>query len=236
MQPTPIAKLIALTAAAVLLLSACTSPTPEGEATGAASSTSAATSPSDSSSGDATSSADAEPFDADAAVQAQLDGQWEMVLATSPDAVRPTIEMIRYVSGHEWAGVMEGCMHDLGWPDTKATPDGGLDSGRIENSQVGARDLAMYTCSAKYPIDPKYSIPLTNDELSELYDYLANELQPCLEEEGYEVPDAPSRETFIESYTETGGWNLYENVFGGGQDEWYAINEKCPQVPDGFNE
>jgi hypothetical protein len=230
-RPCGATKLLAVAAAAVILLSACTSTPPDGETPSAASSTS-----SSGSSSDTPAPADAPPFDADAVVQSALDFQWEQVVLELPNAVRPEIEMVRFVEDDEWAPVMEGCMHDLGWPDVVAAPDGGLESGEMQSSQAGAHALAMYTCTAKYPLDPKYSVPLTDEELSDLYDYLADELQPCLEGEGYATPPAPSREKFIETSGEAGGgWNLYENV-AGNMDEWYAINEKCPQQPEDMYE
>ena len=160
----------------------------------------------------------------DVAGQEQLDWEWERVLRESPDAVRPMIDIVRFVDNDDWGTARESCMHDLGWPDVRATADGGLESGMIQNSQLGAHALAMYTCNAKYPMDPKYNVPLTD------------ELQPCLAAEGYDTPEAPSRETFIDTYAETGGWNLYEGVAGGGQSEWNEINKKCPQLPADVDE
>ena len=74
-------------------------------------------------------------------------------------------------------------MHDLGWPDVRATSDGGLDR-QDPNTQAGAHTLAMYTCNAKYPMDPKSNVPLTDEGLGELFDYFTDELKPCLEAEG----------------------------------------------------
>ena len=42
----------------------------------------------------------------------------------------------------------------------------------------------MYTCNAKYPMDPKSNVPLTDEGLGELFDYFTDELKPCLEAEG----------------------------------------------------
>lgn len=176
------------------------------------------------------------PLTRDTAGRADLDLQWERVLGESPDAVRPVVEIVRFVDIDDWSPTMEGCMHDSGWPDVRATSDGGLQSGLVQDGQAGAHRLAMYTCNAKYPLDAKYSAPLTDERLGELYDYFADELQPCLEAEGYDTSDAPSRETFIDTYAVNGGWNLYENVAAGGSTGWDAINKKCPQAPDGFNE
>jgi hypothetical protein len=210
---------------ALVSLSACTSAEPDSGAS--APSTSA------SSSGAASNATPAPAPTLDAATQTQLDYEWERVVTENPNAVRPEIEIVRFLEQDEWSAVTAKCMQDEGWSDTKAMSDG-VEYGGIPESQVGAFYLSQYTCSAKYPLDPKYNVPLTDERLGALYDYFADELQPCLEAEGYETPPAPSRETFIESYAETGGWNLYETVAAGGQSEWNAINKKCPQIPEDF--
>ncbi|TFD49587.1 hypothetical protein E3T55_10940 [Cryobacterium frigoriphilum] len=174
------------------------------------------------------------PLVLDAASQDLLDWDWEQVLRESPDAERPVIEIVRFTDSDDWASAMESCMNDLGWPD-RATADGGLDHGMIQDAQAGAHALAIYTCNAKYPMDPKYNVPLTDERLSELFDYFTDELQPCLEAEGYDVPESPSRETFIDTYAENGAWHLYENV-STGQSTWNSINAKCPQIPVDFYE
>ncbi|WP_104129361.1 hypothetical protein [Cryobacterium sp. N21] len=212
------AALFVLTSSALVFLSGCASATP-----GPAASSS-------------TAPASSLALTLDVAGQEQLDWEWERVLRESPDAVRPMIDIVRFVDNDDWGTARESCMHDLGWPDVRATADGGLESGMIQNSQAGAHALAMYTCNAKYPMDPKYNVPLTDERLGELFDYFTDELQPCLAAEGYDTPAAPSRETFIDTYAETGGWNLYEGVAGNGQSEWNAINKKCPQLPVDFNE
>ncbi|TFD56751.1 hypothetical protein E3T39_15555 [Cryobacterium suzukii] len=170
----------------------------------------------------------------DVAGQEQLDWEWDRVLRESPDAERPEIDIVRFTDSDDWAITMESCMHDLGWPDMRATADGGVESGGIQKSQAGAHALAWYTCNAKYPMDPKFNVPLNDERLGKLFDYFTDELQPCLAAEGYDTPEAPSRETFIDTYAETGGWNLYEGVAGGGQSEWNTINKKCPQLPVDF--
>jgi hypothetical protein len=84
-----------------------------------------------------------------------------------------------------------------------------------------------------FPIDPKYTTPLTDQQLGALYDYNLNTLVPCLEAEGYEVPDAPSKTTFIDTFL-SDPWYPYADAFGSGsysQAEYYRVSELCPQWP-----
>ncbi|WP_395641000.1 hypothetical protein [Pseudolysinimonas sp.] len=174
----------------------------------------------------------------DELAQWQLDSYWEMVASQHPGAIRPEIEVVRYIDLPESATVLAGCMVDSGWPDVRATPDNGVESGTIPAGQEEAYDLAMYVCHASYPLDLKYIRPLTEEQKSALYAYLRDELAPCLEAEGFNVSDAPSEQAFLESYDETGGWDIYASVVSAGlsQEAWYEINEVCPQVPSDLYE
>lgn len=92
----------------------------------------------------------------------------------------------------------------------------------------------MYVCDVKYPVDPAWGLPLTDDELSYLFDYFHLVLTPCLESRGVVVDDPPSRATFIDSYTSGKAWNPYKNVLGTAGVKWGEINAACPQTPPGF--
>ncbi|MEL0625928.1 hypothetical protein V6245_03110 [Salinibacterium amurskyense] len=164
-------------------------------------------------------------------LEEQLDFEWSTVIARFPDAVRPDVPLIRYIDLHEWAPVQAECMNAEGFPDVSATPDGGLSSGTIPPGQEEAYAIAAYVCAAQYPRDPKYLTPWTDERLGMVYDYYIDKLIPCLKGEGYEPPDPPSRVTFIDGYD---GWSPYLGVVGYTQDEWFHINEICPQWPEGL--
>jgi hypothetical protein len=161
-------------------------------------------------------------------LQEQLEYQWSKVVARFPEAVRPDVQLVRYIDQNEWASIQAECMNAEGFPDVFATRDGGLSSGEIPSGQEEAYQVAEYVCFAKYPLDPKYLTPWTDERLGRVYDYYANELIPCLEKEGYDPPEPPSRVTFIDGYD---GWSPYLGVVDFTQDEWFRINELCPQWP-----
>lgn len=162
------------------------------------------------------------------------DALWQMVTAMFPNAERPDVEVVRYVTAAEMPQAQADCMHEAGYPGVTVTPDGGVTlGGGVPAEQWEAMHIAMYTCNVLYQLDPKFTAPLTDQRLGEAHDYFTAELIPCLEAEGYEVTNVPSRTTFIETYEKT-AWSPYAAVTPGSQDEWYRINEVCPQWPDGF--
>ncbi len=75
-------------------------------------------------------------------------------------------------------------------------PDGGLSAGyRIE--QQAAFSLALYVCNAKYPTDPKYLAPLNESQHEFVYEFLVNELVPCIEKAGFDVGEIPSFQAYL---------------------------------------
>lgn len=89
----------------------------------------------------------------------------------------------------------------------------------------------------KYPLDPQYTQPLTDERLAIVYDYFVEELVPCLEAEGYPIPDPPSKAQFIDTYFSTENWHPFALAFGASrysQEEYYRVYALCPQWPPGF--
>lgn len=80
-------------------------------------------------------------------------------------------------------------------------------------------------CRATIGEDPGYA-PVTADEAAMLYDA---ELftKKCLENLGYAIPEAPSREEFIETYlqpfTGVSPWSAYGDI-----EDPLAVSDKCP--------
>lgn len=104
----------------------------------------------------------------------------------------------------------------------------------IPDAQMEAFDIARYTCTARYPRNPREQEPLTEAQLDLLYDYYTGEMTDCMREFGYDVPPAPSRQEFRESYT-TNPWLPH----GGAITETdprrnAAFEAACPQLPDGL--
>lgn len=163
----------------------------------------------------------------------------EHALRQSADVYRldnpPTdVEFERYISPDEYAAVMVPCLTEQGIP---ATPlgDGGISFGDIEPEQGQLQREGMYRCSARFPVHPLFADPLDEDQLRRLYEYLVDDLAPCLEREGYSTPPPPSLEAFMSSYSDPDAdvWSPYpvEDSRLEEESEWYRLNEVCPQIP-----
>ena len=162
-----------------------------------------------------------------------LDSSWESIASEYPEAVRPDVEFVRFIDKDEWAKVMVDCLIAEGM-HAKLGTDGGIES-FAPTGQAMAMDVARYVCNVKYPTDPALNLPPTEAELAYLYDYFALVLNPCLQAEGYEVTEPPSRQVFLDTYGTADMWSPYRWVKpDGGQDEWERINRACPQGPPGF--
>lgn len=96
--------------------------------------------------------------------------------------------------------------------------------------------MAHYVCSVEYPINPREMVPLVEDQIRYLYEYYTQVMTPCLAAEGYEVPDAPSLQTFVSTYGQPGSWAPYTLVAEAvsSQEECERINRLCTQTPTGL--
>ena len=151
-----------------------------------------------------------------------------------PDAIVPEVETIRFVALTEWPEANASCLREEGY-DAEAGIDGVATSAPPGQEEPFA--IANYVCALKYPIDPRSNIPLNDDQIRYIYDYVTQIMTPCVQAEGYDVPPAPSRESFIATYLAGSPWNCYGLIAQAtkSQDEWEYINRKCPQGPSDLN-
>lgn len=144
------------------------------------------------------------------------------------------VEFERYISPDEYAAVMVPCLTEQGIP-AHPLPDGGVGYGDIPPDQALQQREALYRCMVRFPTNPLFNQPLNNDQLRRLYDYLVGDLTTCLEDQGYSVPPPPSVETFIDSYYAPGAdvWSPYpiDDPRLDQEEEWYRLNQVCPQSP-----
>ena len=163
-----------------------------------------------------------------------LDQSWQGVQSQFPDAVRPDVDFVRFIDQAEWAEVIVACLVEQG-VDAKVSNDGqgGYESQGVVG-QEQSMEIARYVCDAKYPVDPSLTQPPTDAELDYLYNYFVDVLNPCLEREGIEVIEPPSRQAFKDSLLSPDSWSPYLAVDVRGQDEWTRLNRACPQSPPGL--
>lgn len=159
-----------------------------------------------------------------------------------PEAVVPAVETIRFVALSEWPEANASCLREEGY-DAEAGIDGVATAAPPGQEEPFAIAIAIaiananYVCALKYPVDPRWNIELNEDQIRYIYDYVTQIMTPCVQAEGYDVPPAPSRESFIATYLTDSPWNYYGLVAQAttSQDEWEYINRKCPQGPSDLN-
>lgn len=179
-----------------------------------------------------TSVPDVQPDEAAPSVSQQLDEKWAAFSAIYPEVTRPTVEVVEVLNLENWAETIATCLVDEGF-SVNVTPDNGLEWSAVPEAQQQSFALAQYVCDARYPLNPKLNVPLDGEQLTELYDYFADELVPCLESEGFAISAMPSRQAFIDDYYTERSWSPYSDVVGNveSDDRWHEINEACPQEP-----
>jgi hypothetical protein len=172
-----------------------------------------------------------------AAYSAALDARWDDVSSQYPSAVRPSADRVRYVTPGEMPSIMAECISAAGFEATDTTDsDGPSFSASSPDGQEQALAVAWYVCDAQYPVDPEYTQPLSADEIAFMYRYNSSVLLPCLRDLGLEVDDAPSQQSYVETFGTADGWYPYNEVYQLGRDAAAEASKACPQNPPGFRE
>lgn len=105
------------------------------------------------------------------------------------------ITVVRWVSPEELTTAIPACMREKGYG---VSPDGTYAA--IPDAQMSVFNADMYACYAAYPVIPRYTDRLTDENIGNVYDWMISTEIPCLEAEGYPIDDVPSRATFISDY------------------------------------
>lgn len=114
-----------------------------------------------------------------------------------PPAVTPE----RAVSNLERPIVMTECLTAKGFP-TEVSADGrGWESG-FSRDQAEAYAVAEYTCMGTYPMAAVYLQPYDDDQLLVHYDWMREEVIPCMRDLGYPTPEVPSWESVRADYAQ----------------------------------
>jgi hypothetical protein len=99
-----------------------------------------------------------------------------------------------------------------------------IHSGGQPEALAEAFDECVHRAYAALPPVPSADA----DYYAHYYDFLL-ELKACVETAGYEVPEPPSRDSFVES--EGANWHPYQNMDRLGDAALAALERTCPQDP-----
>jgi len=122
------------------------------------------------------------------------------------------------------------CLQESGWGVDFDESDGsyGVKDG-IPEAQAGQYEADRVACEEKFPQEQGPALEdWTAEQWSELY---AREQQTaeCLRNEGYDVPEIPSEQTYIDRYKNGDPWLAYAFLPVVGESEWKRLNDACPQ-------
>lgn len=119
------------------------------------------------------------------------------------------------------------CMADRGFQTTVVYQ--GILFDTVPEEQGPVLNAASEACMAKYPLPQGYGDPPTRGQLNLIYDYFRDRLRPCLQAEGLDVREAPSREVFVDAGSEYFRiYNPYDDAQAGDPTRYY---DQCPPNP-----
>jgi hypothetical protein len=163
--------------------------------------------------------------DVDAVLKSMADWDWQNLTAQYPDAVRPDVDVIRVLEGHERSAVQVDCLVARGIDARVSSGDSYTYSGSTE-----AEMLSVYRCAVEYPTRPPHE--LTTRQVGYFYDYLVQFAVPCLERLGYEQTTPPLREKFVDAWPEQ-IWSADAGPVTSSKTS-RAVAAACPPTPEGL--
>jgi hypothetical protein len=161
--------------------------------------------------------------------EATIESRWAEIKETFPSAVRPTETLVRFVARDDYGTVIVNCLADR---NQDAIVLGGGSDYRLDVAQgEQSAAIAEFACISQYPLDP--SEPRLSDYATKrLYQYLVEELVPCLEREGYEISEPPTLEEFGSGLQGDTPWSPYRDVEETDAARFAEVRSACPPLPD----
>jgi hypothetical protein len=142
------------------------------------------------------------------------------VAGCSSSTTEPDTSTTTAPSAADRPEMLAQCLRDAGYPDVVIQEDGGVGVG-LPEEQAPLFAAASEECNETLGFN---DAALTDEEMSDLYDASVDGAT-CLEDEGFSISKAPSRETFSESSSET-QWFPWGEV---PREQLGSALEACPQ-------
>lgn len=154
-------------------------------------------------------------------------------LGLKPAEVPTEARLVRIVKLHEQPQLLVDCLEEFGF---SARPlQGGLNFPEYPVEQQVPLRQAVYTCEVRYPIDPRYGMPLPVPQLARQYEHWVGEVKPCLMKNfNANVADPPTFEVWAAAYyANSGHWDPYDSLAHDG-DQLDAAYAQCPRDAPGL--
>jgi hypothetical protein len=114
------------------------------------------------------------------------------------------------------------CLVDQGWP-VEANGPRGISAEKVPVAQNFQAQVDELRCEAGLAL-PDMSTT-TSSDVGRLYDFLVGQIAPFLEAEGFDVPEPPSRDAFMENYPNV-DWSPWGSVPDSADHA--ALDKQCP--------
>ncbi|USQ78890.1 hypothetical protein [Ornithinimicrobium faecis] len=142
----------------------------------------------------------------------------------------PETTPVRVITASEYDSVMQSCLADQGF-EVELPAGGGFDI-QLPNDQVPSFRLAHYECEGTFPVHELYRRESGPEEQRREYQWLTEVLVPCLSEEGIDVSDPPTLESFQSSYERPQRWHpVNELLESMGPARVSDLSQTCPLDP-----
>lgn len=162
-------------------------------------------------------------------------------MESPPDMIPEDIPLVRYMTPRKQLDVKAECLRQEGFPNRR---EGDSIVLQIEPDQRLAYGIADVVCTGKYPIDLTHTKPLTEDQWVRVYEHLVDVTVPCIRDLGYDIPDPPTLETYLQSSPES-RWDPIADAEQQVTDDalstgrWESFDEfqrACPHSPEGLRD
>lgn len=144
----------------------------------------------------------------------------------------PDVTPVRWVRPEELPDLMDSCVASQGFPKNA---DGTMDT---PPARINDFYRAMYVCTLRYPILPKYAQPQGEAQKRAAYKWTVGYLLPCLKAHGYELEaPVPSEPSFIDTWGTAEAFYPYTELtarvteFGITNAMEARLERECPQMP-----
>ncbi len=164
---------------------------------------------------------------ASAAAGCSIGGTSAGTIGDQPNSRRETAQVVRYVSPIEQGAAIAPCVEDAGYT-IEVSPDGSYKVGEgLGPEFYEAISSAVEACRARFPIDPSYLEPLSQEAIERAYALLRDDIHPCLAEEGVQPPILPSLERYAETIATPETFVPTAVIQELEDDRYLEIFEKC---------
>lgn len=123
------------------------------------------------------------------------------------------------------------CLRESGWAVDFSESDGSYEVAGVPEAQASQLQADELACGEEFLPEAVGVSEVTPEQWTQMY---AAELEvaECLRGEGYDVPEAPTEQAFVDSYVSGTGepWSPYASVPALGDSEWNRLNTACPQT------